>query len=180
MKPIVYIAGPYTATTIDKRNANIEAASAAGRDLLAKGYVPIVPHANTAGWELDPRFKHVDFLEMDFVLLDRADCVCLVGDWQKSKGTLQEIDRANANGQPVYVGVESVPPVEQFQQDCTSRTIERLLDRRRIGVDAYGVPLGHLTKGKFNSTAEALAEILDLAVYLDHELLHTPLADSVS
>lgn len=165
MRSVIYIAGPYSAKTIDKRNANIEAADEAGRACFAKGWMPIVPHSITASWELDDRFPaNTDWVAADFSLLQHCQAVCVVGkDWQKSMGTCREIDFATENGLPVWFGTENVPLAEEFICDITSSLVQRYYARRRKGVAEYGTALFPFTGN--NARQDKAEELMDYQLY---------------
>jgi nucleoside 2-deoxyribosyltransferase len=110
---IGYVSGAYSAVTPEQVQANIDAADAVGRELLAKGYCPIVPHKNSAGWENDARFLWQDFIDADLALLAKCDFVVMVGDWIKSKGAIIEVEFAREHGIPVYADVSLLEDVNE-------------------------------------------------------------------
>lgn len=169
MRPIVYVAGPYSAKSKDLRDMHIQDADRVGRELLAKGYAVIVPHNMSRDWEYDERFTHDDFMEADLALLERAQIMVLTTiDWTHSKGTCIEVDWARENGITVYGSVENVPDACDIMPDSISRCIARQYDRRRKGVATYGVPL-NAYNGRDN-LQDALDEVLDLSHYLMAEI----------
>jgi hypothetical protein len=174
LRPRAYVAGPYTAKTVDKRDANIRTADAAGRDLLALGYAPIVPHNNTAAWELDSRFAHDDFLEADFSLLAVCSLVVVVGDWQHSAGTKQEIEFATRNGIPIFYGTDAVPPAIDFPLDTTTKACHLLIHQRQKGVKAYGSPLKPRMPQYRDWIYEAQCEAADMLTYLTQAVEEEP------
>lgn len=167
-RPICYVAGPYTAKTIEQRNVNIANADFVARELAEKGYAPFVPHSNSQDWEHDGRFKHADFLEIDYAILERCHLVVLCGRPWDSKGTMQEIEWAKENGIPVFRYPHEVPPASEFKYDTTSYAVDRLLQRRRQGVSTYGKPLAP-NNGR-DSLTDAMEECADMLCYLLNEI----------
>ena len=143
---IAYVCGPYSADSIEERNANIAAADAAGRDLLAMGYAVIVPHNNTRAWEEDTRFKHGDFITMDLTLLERCDLLCVVDESTDSPGARTEIDWAEANRLPVYPGVANVPPPHLFRTRRNPLAQPQNAQKRDV-VRKKGILVGTLVTG---------------------------------
>jgi nucleoside 2-deoxyribosyltransferase len=169
LRHIAYVAGDYTAKTIEERNENIARADRVGRELLAKGYAVIVPHNMTRDWEFDERFTHDDFMESDLALLERAHIMVLsTPDWTRSKGTCIEVDFARENGITIYADVALVPDACDFMPDSISRCVARQYDRRRKGVATYGVPL-NAYNGRDN-LQDLLDELLDAGHYVMSEI----------
>jgi len=106
MEPkVIYVAGPYTAKDDWVRKQNIYKAEQINAWLWAEGYYSICPHMNTAffGGLCTER----GFLEGGLEFLRRSDAVVLVTGWEKSIGTLVEIEEAKKLGIPVYDGLEN-------------------------------------------------------------------------
>lgn len=163
MKPILYVAGPYSAPMLEQRDANIAAADAMGRELLALGYAVIVPHTMSRDWENDPRFEHADFLAADLAILRQCHGVVFVGNWRESTGAQQEYAEARSLGLPTFDNVLP-PPAEQFELDIQSRVVLDYIARSRRGVARYGRRL-YPYNGR-DSLQDAYEEALDLAQYL--------------
>jgi len=69
--------------------------------LLRLGYAVLCPHLNSAFMSgAAPEFQ---FLEAGLEFPRRADLVVLVGGWDRSEGTIREIEEAQAHGIPIYV-----------------------------------------------------------------------------
>lgn len=162
--PLAYVAGKYSAHSIEQRDKNIAAADLIGRALVAKGYAAIVPHNNTTAWEFDGRFTHETFMRLDLTILERCDLLVTVDDWKESVGAQREVLWAKDNGIPVYHSLSEVPDVESFQFDCTSELIGQLYARRRLGVERYGVPL-RPHNGR-DAQRDSKEEALDLVLYM--------------
>jgi hypothetical protein len=107
---IVYVAGPYGAPTHEGISANIQNARQVGIELWEMGHVPIVPHLNTAHFEVDCKVPNDAYYQGDLKIQARCDCVVVVPGWENSKGTRDEIEYAGTIDQPVYF-YPSVPPL---------------------------------------------------------------------
>lgn len=98
----VYIAGPYTAINQFDQRRNIDNAIEHGKEVALAGFVPCVPHANTAFWERDSRFAHWTHTDwMQRICLPQmlsCDIVFFTGDWQQSVGCLIEHEEAERLG----------------------------------------------------------------------------------
>lgn len=90
---LVYVAGPYRATTVWGVEQNILAAQAVGAQVLAiDGLHPVIPHMNTRQMEGIASDEQV--LAGTLEMLRRCDAVILVSDWERSVGTCGEVDEA--------------------------------------------------------------------------------------
>lgn len=100
---LVYVAGKFRGPTAWDIEQNIRRAELVGMEVARLGAAPLIPHANT-------RFFHGTltdefWLAATIVMLDRCDAVMLVPQWQDSKGTLAEVERAKQRGLPVFEGL---------------------------------------------------------------------------
>lgn len=87
----VYVAGPYTSAP----EANTREAMEIGRQLLAAGHAPYIPHLShyldlyieeTTGKRLPAQ----TYYDLDFVWLKQCEAIVLFGDWEQSKGAVAE------------------------------------------------------------------------------------------
>ncbi|MDI1346314.1 MAG: DUF4406 domain-containing protein [Pseudolabrys sp.] len=88
-RPLVYIAGPYRASTEREVVLNIRRAEEAAIEVWKAGGVAICPHLNTAlfGGVLPDE----TWLSGDIEILRRCDAILMVGKWQDSKGARDEL-----------------------------------------------------------------------------------------
>ena len=106
----VYVAGPYSSENIIKVLENITKGQRASVRILLAGHEPFCP------W-LDYQFNfhlrgeeklHVeDYYRYSMAWLEVSDCVVVLDGWEKSKGTLAEMERAKELGKIIYHGVEA-------------------------------------------------------------------------
>lgn len=100
---LVYVAGKFRGPTAWDIEQNIRRAELVGMEVARLGAAPLIPHANT-------RFFHGTltdefWLAATMAMLDRCDAVMLAPEWQDSKGTLAEVERAKQRGLPVFEGL---------------------------------------------------------------------------
>lgn len=114
---LVYVAGPYRASTALAVAGNVHRAAAEAAELLyAHGYAVVCPHSMSHGWERHPDYSNERTLEHCCEIVRRCDALLVVGAWMTSSGTLQEIEAALAAGVPVYYSRQDLlagtPPEE--------------------------------------------------------------------
>lgn len=105
---IIGVAGPYSAPTAERRQANLNAMNAAAARLLEMGHVPVIgmnaalpvlEQANVAD-----RYKAV--MEISLAVMSACDALLLIGE---SPGANKERDLILSLGKPVYTPIEDVP-----------------------------------------------------------------------
>lgn len=99
---IAYIAGCYTGKTTYEIRNNIRAAEKVAEWCWLHNIVAVCPHTNSAF--LDGLCPYHVWAEGYLELLKRLgfDFMILVPGWEKSRGTLKEIELANQIGLPIY------------------------------------------------------------------------------
>lgn len=116
MKPrMVFVAGPYGAPDDDGVGANVAAACAAGKALLAKGHAPLIPHLNLAYdvWHeatYGERAPADLYYAWDLALLERCEGLLFL---QSSPGADRELKRAKEIGLPIWYAIGDVPPADR-------------------------------------------------------------------
>ncbi len=130
---LIYIAGKYTADTIEKRQENIDRAKEVAIACWNAGHTVITPHMNTANLDEHTNLTPQDWYDRTLRLLWRCDALVTVDNWQDSKGAIGEVEYAKANGIPVYhsqgiadfsgwcVGVEGIPPLHITEIRCPNQ-----------------------------------------------------------
>jgi hypothetical protein len=104
---LVYIAGPFRGPTTWDIAQNVRAAEALGLEVAKCGYMPVIPHANTAlfNGQCTDQF----WLEGTLLLLSRCDIVVTLPNWPCSSGAKAEVAYAKEHGIPVYHKVSDLP-----------------------------------------------------------------------
>ncbi|NWD65774.1 DUF1937 family protein [Pseudomonas sp. IPO3774] len=112
--PVVYVAGPYRASSREKIADNISAARAVAVSTARLGWFPICPHTNTAHFDDELPDQDQFFLDGTLALMERCDAVVLIDGWRYSAGTLGEVHRARELGMPIFGCLEDLPTAEEF------------------------------------------------------------------
>lgn len=103
---LAYVAGPYRAPHEFGVKCNIERAEKVAVNLWWMGFAVICPHKNTAF--LGGAATDSVWLEGDKEMLRRCDLVVLTDDWEKSSGTLAEIELAKQLNIPVVKHTDTI------------------------------------------------------------------------
>jgi hypothetical protein len=100
---VIYVAGPYRAGTERGVLNNIRNAEAVAIEVWRAGFVALTPHLNT---RLFGGICSDDvWLNGALELMQRCDGVILVPGWEKSSGTIAEIEKAKNLNIPVFENV---------------------------------------------------------------------------
>lgn len=112
MRPLIYVAGKYTADTREQVAANVALAEAHGKAVLLAGFCPVIPHKVTSFWDEDAvlaNWSHADWLnKFCFPLLKRCDAAYFVPGWEESTGAKMEMEKALNWNMPVVFNVEEL------------------------------------------------------------------------
>ena len=98
--PVVYIIGPFRASTNWGVIQNIRRAEELALRVAEMGAMPLCPHLNTANFNglLDDDFWLAGTAE----LLRRCDAGITVSGWTESAGSRAEVELADAEGLPIF------------------------------------------------------------------------------
>ena len=96
---IVYIAGPYRAKTKLGIIKNIFKSRKVAKEYWSSGFAVITPHMNSA--LMDGCAPDEVFLKGGLDLLECAKLMVVLPGWEKSQGTLAEIEYAKEKGIPI-------------------------------------------------------------------------------
>ena len=100
---LLYIAGPYSASTREGIEENIKAAQLLGAAVMRAlpGCLAVVPHNLGAGLEEQGDYKF--WCEATLAVLRKCDGVVLLCNWTQSPGAIAEVNEALKLGLPVVV-----------------------------------------------------------------------------
>ena len=109
-RPIVFVAGPYSAPTEEEVKRNIKNAINIGRILFEKGYYPIVPHVLVREY-YNPEDKHGIFgyepmMHYTQSIISKCDILLFI---DHSPGVDRELKFAEDLGKPIYFDVNHLP-----------------------------------------------------------------------
>ena len=88
----IYIAGPYSANSREEVCRNVKLARDTMAKLISYGFTPICPHTMMMDIDHDYGIDYETILWHCADLVQLADAILLIGDWENSNGTLKEID----------------------------------------------------------------------------------------
>ncbi len=125
MKPILYISGPYSATTTMDRQKNVHRAAERYIATLKSGeWWAVCPHTMTNEMEIHvPEMPHEEWIASDIALLARCDAIW--ADYlnhKESVGTRLELAWAMMAGMPIHLGVW-VPPAPNMLKNNRRRDL---------------------------------------------------------
>jgi len=106
---LIYVAGPYSAPTVEGCLENANKAIDAGIALASRGYTPFIPHLNHA-WnqranEQGTYYSHSWWMDWCLVWLAKCDGLLFLGH---SKGADIELEFATRAGMPVYYSIDEI------------------------------------------------------------------------
>ena len=121
-RPILYIAGPYSAGHGRSVTDNIAVARRYAVAAAKAGWMPFTPHLNTAHFEDScPEIPNEDWISGDLAILDllsrRWSAMLMLPRWETSGGARLERQRALERGLEVFdppASPESIPPAMAF------------------------------------------------------------------
>lgn len=105
---IIGVAGPYSASTAELRQENLDRMNNAAARLLELGHVPLIginaalPVVDKAA--LEDRYKGI--MDISLAVIDRCEGLLLLAE---SPGANKERDLVLSKGLPVYYSLEEVP-----------------------------------------------------------------------
>lgn len=104
----IAVAGPYTASTAEQRQQNLDAMNEAAARLLEKGYIPIigVNAALPVVEKAQITNKAEAIMAISMAVMEVCEGILLIGE---SPGANRERDLVQAKGYPVYYSLEDVP-----------------------------------------------------------------------
>jgi O-glycosyl hydrolase len=113
MKPLkIYIAGPYSAPTLEEKLENTNKAIMAGIKVLIKGHYPYIPHlthyVDLFAYEKGIPLKWEDYIDWDLTWLELCDALLFLGD---SRGARIELEYAKKLGKYIFYSVDEIPNI---------------------------------------------------------------------
>ena len=110
----IYVAGPYTGSTLEEIEENVRSAMEAGLKIWKKGHFPYIPHLthwpDILARDLEIEMDWVDYMNWHAPWVDHCDALFLLAE---SKGALLEFNRAKEEGKMVFHTLDEIPTVER-------------------------------------------------------------------
>ena len=106
----IYIAGSYSADNVMDVLHNIRKGIEAACTVFKAGYAPFCPWLDFHYVLMDKASELTvqDFYDYSLAWLDASDAILVLPDYEDSKGTLAEIERANIRGIPVVYSLKEL------------------------------------------------------------------------
>ena len=113
MKPLrIFVSGPYSADTAEKREANTQRAIDAGIAIIHRGHHAYIPHLthylDIRATAIGQPLGYEDYMRLDLEWLHFCDALLTIGS---SPGADRELQFAERNGLIIYRSVWDVPVV---------------------------------------------------------------------
>ncbi len=110
----IYVAGPYTGSTLEEIEENVRKAMEVGLKIWKKGHFPYIPHLthwpDILARDLEIEMNWEDYMNWHAPWVDHCEALFLLA---KSKGSLLEYNRAKEQGKIVFHSFEEIPNVER-------------------------------------------------------------------
>lgn len=105
---ILGIAGPYSASTEEERNKNLERLNKAAALVIKKGHIPLIG-VNAAlpvveHLQEDERYEAI--MSISMAIMDTCDALLFLAE---SPGANRERDLFRAKGLPIYYSIDELP-----------------------------------------------------------------------
>ncbi len=107
----IYVAGAYSADNVIDILDNMRRGMKLAKDVLLAGYAPFCPWMDfhySLMLDEGERLVVEDYYEYSIAWLEVSDGMILVPGWENSKGTVAEIDKANAFAIPVFSSIKQL------------------------------------------------------------------------
>jgi len=118
----IYVAGPYTGSTLEEIEENVQKAMEAGLKIWKKGHFPYIPHLthwpDILARKLEIEMDWEDYMNWHAPWVVQCDALFLLAE---SKGALLEYNRAKEEGKIVFHTLDEIPSVERtltWAQKC--------------------------------------------------------------
>ena len=100
----IYVAGPYSANNVMDVLRNIRYGIETSTKVLLAGFAPFCPWLDYHFVLSDHSEKLIvkDFYDYSLAWLEVSDAMLVLWGWEKSKGTLTEMERAKELNIPIY------------------------------------------------------------------------------
>jgi hypothetical protein len=107
---LIFISGPFTATTDDGVIENVLRATEVGIAIMRKGHRSFIPHLSYmtdeyAKTQNEGGFPYETWLGQDLAILERCDAMLFIGH---SKGADRELARAKELEIPIFYSIEEI------------------------------------------------------------------------
>ena len=106
----IYVAGPYTANTIDQIEKNVNVAIDAAFKIFSKGHFPYIPHlthfVDRRAKDTGVNLQWEDYIRWDMVWVETCDALLYLNS---SRGADIELQAAKRLGKQIFCSVDEIP-----------------------------------------------------------------------
>lgn len=103
---VVYVAGPFRASTAWQVELNIHRAKCAAYEIWKSRHIALCPHANSGDFAGEPFEDSV--LEGYRKVVTLCDAILLLDGWQESIGSMRERETAKEAGVPIFYHMDDL------------------------------------------------------------------------
>lgn len=106
----IYVAGAYSADNVLDVLRNIGRGEKMCAELFSIGFAPFCPWHDKSYVTYNPNgdFTVEQFYQYSMAWLEVSDAILVIPGWEKSKGTIAEIKRADELGIPVFYNIATM------------------------------------------------------------------------
>ena len=139
---VVYIAGPFRASSAWDIECNIRRAETLALEVWRAGAAAICPHTNTRYFQ--GAAPDEVWLEGDLAIMKKCDAVLLTEDWDSSAGARRERQEAVLWGLPVFISRNQFELPMELKKYIEEKQEEESRARKKISrnVKQYFIGLG--------------------------------------
>ena len=111
---VIYISGPFSLIPdgydeVHGIEHNINEASRWALAVARKGWAPICPHKNTAGFQHVSDIPYSFWMDVCLTLVEKSDAILMIPGWEKSPGAQIELKKAEKLGLDIFYWYDDVP-----------------------------------------------------------------------
>ena len=107
----IYVAGPYSADNVISVLDNMRKGMSLSKDVFLAGFAPFCPWLD---YHFTLMLKHgekltvEDYYNYSMAWLEASDAILVLPNWQSSKGTVMELERAKELSIPIFYTLDDL------------------------------------------------------------------------
>ena len=113
--PLIYISGPFTSQDAKSLQTTTDLASMISLECFKNGWSVISAHKNLIGFVVSEKMSYDRWMYATSAQIAKCDAVLLLPGWEKSKGTIVEVQFCEKMNIPVFDFLkEGIPDANNF------------------------------------------------------------------